>query len=103
MRAQLLSSTMRLFSSHMKRIRSRSRVLEKLFVRMFFNHCNLSDTVRVWKTDILWHSALDLLFLRTSSCHVFEDWRDEGMRGKARLLQRTLSLLYSILLACLRL
>ncbi|GBM69624.1 hypothetical protein AVEN_61871-1 [Araneus ventricosus] len=33
----------------MKRIRSRSRVLEKLFVRMFFNHCNLSDSVGVWK------------------------------------------------------
>ncbi|GBM59086.1 hypothetical protein AVEN_169032-1 [Araneus ventricosus] len=33
----------------MKRIRSLSQVLDKLFVEMFSNHCNLSGTIGVWK------------------------------------------------------
>ncbi|GBM30076.1 hypothetical protein AVEN_88287-1 [Araneus ventricosus] len=83
MSAQLLSSTMRLFSSHMKRITSRSRILDKLFVRMFFKHCNLSDTVGVWKCQVVRDRRATLL-------HIAADFNDEAFRSVSmQTVQRT--------------
>ncbi|GBM41571.1 hypothetical protein AVEN_215735-1, partial [Araneus ventricosus] len=87
--AQLLSFTMRLFSSHMKLIRSRSRVLDKLFVKMFFNYCNLSGTLGVWKYQEKWRIFEQVLEALASYV--------QTLSGPQNLIDRYVTLRYGAL------